>query len=505
MKYIYKIFAMLLIVFVALSCDEFLEEVPQNKMQPSTVTDYRELLNYGYITDKRIMPYIEALGDDIGFFEEDKVAGLNNGAGVPDAGDDYMSAYMYDLSHEESLGSDVAFANFYQSIYYANLVINNISNSTSVLLSDDMEEYKENYKGEAYALRAFSYFYLVNLYGQHYDPLTASTDFGVPIIKDTNAEDKGYPRATIEEVYALIKSDLEEAVSLMEANPIGKTNKLLFNLQSAMALQSRVALYMQEWDNTVEIATQVLDSNASVFDLTDLAYIYNLANDANFDYFRTGTDYLDIDNDNVIFANGATENIPLLSFWPTATTFSVGKELANLYEDGDVRRFYFIGTHDRVVNGVSSYKLALIKNRVNTPFATSAAYNSFQGFSRVIRIEEVLLNRAEAYAQNDELALAINDLNTLRVKKFDSFVYEDLTVGSFTKETLINFIYEERRKELCFEGQRWFDMKRTTRPEMFRVGYNGIEAHILQDDPRYVLQIPEKELSANPGITAAPR
>ncbi|MCG1037309.1 RagB/SusD family nutrient uptake outer membrane protein [Polaribacter sargassicola] len=496
---------MLLFIFVTFSCDSYLEEVPQNKLKPSTVTDYRELLNFGYITDKRIMPYIEALGDDVGFFEEDKMAGLNSGTTVPDAGDLYISAYMYDLSHEESLGSDVAFSNFYQSIYYANLVINNIENSLSVIITDDMQEYKDNYKGEAYALRAFSYFYLVNLYGQHFDPATASTDFGVPIITDTNTEDKAYPRSTVKEVYDMIKADLEEAVSLMEANPINKTNKLLFNLQNTLALQSRVALYMQEWDSTIETATKLLDSNSSVFNLSNLGYLYNLSNDYNFDIFRYGTDYLDISNDNVIFCSGATENIPILSIWPTATTFSVSKDLADIYEEGDIRRYYFIGTHERVLYGVTSSKLSLIKNKENTPIATNAAYRTFQGYSRVLRVEEVLLNRAEAYAQKGELALAINDLNTIRVKKFDPNYYEDLIEANFTQETLINYIYDERRRELCFEGQRWFDLKRTTRPEMFRVGYNGREAHILKDDPRYVLQIPEDELSVNPNIVAAPR
>lgn len=496
---------MLLFIGIALSCEDYLEEVPQNKLQPSTVTDYRELLNFGYITDQRIMPYIEALGDDVGFSEDDKMAGLNNGTTVPDAADVYMSAYMYDLSHEESLGADIAFGSLYQSIYYANLVINNIDNSLSVTVSDDMQEYKNNYKGEAYALRAFSYFYLVNLYGQHYDPATASTDFGVPIITDTNTEDKAYPRSTIADVYEMISTDLEEAVRLMEDNPIEKTSKLLFNSQNTLVFQSRVALYMQQWDDTIEIATKLLESNSSVFDLTGLTYIYNQASDADFDLFRTGTDYLGIENENIMFGNGATENIPLLSIWPTATTFSVSKELAELYEDGDVRRWYFISTHERVLYGNSSSKLALVKNRENTPLATNAAYRTFQGYSRVLRVEEALLNRAEAYAQNNELELAINDLNTIRIKKFDPSFYEDLTVGSFTQEMLINYIYEERRKELCFEGQRWFDLKRTTRPEMFRVGYDGREAHILKDDPRYVLQIPEEELSVNPSINSAPR
>ena len=61
MKHIYKIFqiiSVILIVFGTVSCEDYLEEVPQNKLNPSTVTDYRELLSYGYVTDTRIMPYL---------------------------------------------------------------------------------------------------------------------------------------------------------------------------------------------------------------------------------------------------------------------------------------------------------------------------------------------------------------------------------------------------------------------------------------------------------------
>ncbi|UMB60810.1 RagB/SusD family nutrient uptake outer membrane protein [Lutibacter sp. A80] len=508
MKNIYKIFrriSMVLIIFGAVSCEKYLEEVPQNKLNPSTVTDYRELLSYGYVTDLRIMPFLEALGDDIGFFEDDKMYGYNSGVGKPDASDVYMGAYMFDLSHEEVMGPDIAFSNLYESIYYANLIITNVDNSSSVTIGDDMQDYKNNLKGEAYALRAFSYFYLVNLYGQHYDPATASSDFGVPITTSTGAEDKAYTRATVEEVYNLIASDLESAVDLMEANPVEKYTKLLFDAQSAAALQSRVALYMQNWDKTIEIANDVLNFNPAIFDLSGLTDTYNEANEADFNTFRTGTDYTDLENSNVFFGNGANENIPILSIWPTATTFSVSKELADLYEPGDVRRFYFIGTHNRVIWGRSNTKLNLIKNRENTPFATSGYYGSFQGHSRVLRTEEVLLNRAEAYAEKGDLQSAVNDLNTLRVKKFDPLYYTDLSVANFTQESLIDFIYNERRKELCFEGHRWFDLKRTTRPAMDRVGYDGREAHLLQDDPRYVLQIPESELQVNPSIVAAPR
>ncbi|MGJ8760673.1 MAG: RagB/SusD family nutrient uptake outer membrane protein [Polaribacter sp.] len=504
MKNRYKIFQIIsiaLIAFGVLSCESYLEEVPQNKLNPTTVTDYRELLNYGYVTKERIMPYLEALGDDVDLKLEDRARDAVNG-------DAYMSAYLFEPTHETTLGTDIAFARLYQSIYYANLVITRIDEAESVTLGDDMQDFKDNLKGEAYALRAFSYFYLVNLYGQHYDPATASSDFGVPINFSTGAEDKAYPRATVEEVYNLMASDLDNAVNLMEANVIEKTSKIQFNSQSARALQSRVALYMQEWDKTIEAATKVLDVNNTVNDITGLTDMFNEDEYSEYFSLRVGPDYLDADNSNIFFVNGVTENIPLVNYYPTYTTFSVNRELEDLYDEGDIRKYYFLGILDRVVSGIPFEKLVTLKNRSTTSFFGRYQPTSFDGYSRVLRVEEVLLNRAEAYAKNGDLQLAIDDLNAIRVKKIEPSFYTDLAVGSFTQETLIDYIFEERRRELCFEGHRFFDLKRTTRPGMTRTGYKGditIESTLLQDDPRYVLQIPESELEANPDIMRAPR
>ena len=76
---------------------------------------------------------------------------------------------------------------------------------------------------------------------------------------------------------------------------------------------------------------------------------------------------------------------------------------------------------------------------------------------------------------------------------------------NFTQETLLETIWNERRREFCFEEQRWFDLRRTTRPAMTHYGLVKDPAVLEKDDPRYVLQIPQKELNVNPEIGANPR
>ena len=131
----------------------------------------------------------------------------------------------------------------------------------------NVERTRQNIKGEAYALRAYSHFYLVNLYAKPYDPETCATDPGIPLNLSTAAEDKAYTRNSVKEVYDLIVGDLKEGVRLMEANPVSKPAKLKFDALSARALLARVYLYMQQWDSAIVCAEQVIRENPAIFNL----------------------------------------------------------------------------------------------------------------------------------------------------------------------------------------------------------------------------------------------
>ena len=106
---------------------------------------------------------------------------------------------------------------------------------------------------------------------------------------------------------------------------------------------------------------------------------------------------------------------------------------------------------------------------------------------------EAYLNMAEACAMLDD-AEACDWLNQLRRNRIGQYV--DM---QYSGEELINEIREERRKELCLEGHRWFDLRRTTRPRMVKV-LQGKTYILEQDDPRYTIPIPRDAIAANPGL-----
>ena len=122
-------------------------------------------------------------------------------------------------------------------------------------------------------------------------------------------------------------------------------------------------------------------------------------------------------------------------------------------------------------------------------------------FGLSFRLSEAYLNLAEAAAKDDDETTALWALNELRRNRFAD--YDD--IQSVTGEELVTLIRQERRLELCFEGHRWFDLRRLGMPEIKHIyvdDQNGHQTvHTLQkEDPRYVLPIPERVIEKNPNL-----
>ncbi|WP_236978396.1 RagB/SusD family nutrient uptake outer membrane protein [Membranihabitans maritimus] len=460
------------------SCDELLEEDPQNKLKPSTVNDFNELLNKGYpnatdyLEEVPLDYYTEILADDVDleYYNPDVLL-------YP------IIPYSYGDTHEDASmrgGYDKAWKYFYEAVYYANVVIANVDDATGD------ERRKQYVKGEAMVLRAFAYFKLINLYGAPYNEATASSDPGVPLKLDPVVQAESYIRNSVQEVYDQINKDLFSGIVLMEENDQRVESKYKLRPFSAKLLASRVALYTKDYESCIDLSTEVIEAYPVLFNLS--GYDFETARGWG---YGGQTHYFNDDNQNVLFKFGTNEYYYYF-YYPGALGLS--DALINMYEPGDIRLYYF-----SYPNGAGRvyYKYRPFPNRTSEPI---------RGF----RVEEALLNRAEAFAQLNQSVNAIEDLNRLRSSKFDVNYGDDpdyykITISDFSnQDELIQIVADERRRELCLEFHRWYDLRRYGMPRIEHV--HGGETFILEEgDPRYTLQIPQRELDFNQSMEKNPR
>lgn len=472
MKSIYIKLSFLLLLFVS-SCDKALEEEPQNKLKPQTISDYVELLNYGYPTTKdygtivALDYYVEMMTDD------QDIRYLN-----VDRGEYPLHPYTFEDTHEHSSmfnGYDQAWKNLYKAIYYANVVVENVDeadgNAAAIAYT----------KGEAMVLRAFSYFKLVNLYAAPYNENTASSDLGVPLKLDPTVQSESYTRQSVQEIYDQINADLEMGIKLMTENDQRITSKFKLTPISANLLASRVALYQKRYLDVITYADRTIGLNNSLFDISNNTMEFAMTRWG----YGQGIHYFNDVNDNVIFKYGSNE---MYYYVHIPGALAISDDLIDLYEPGDLRLYYF--TYIKGSLGRVYFKFRPHPNRLGEPI---------RGF----RVEEAFLNRAEAYAFLDQPSKALEDLNTIRKTKFDASYnvnpdyYKYTTLTYDTKDKVIQVVRDERRRELFGEFHRWYDLRRYGMPEINHV-YDNQTYTLTENDPRYILQIPQIELDYNP-------
>lgn len=303
-------------------------------------------------------------------------------------------------------------------------------------------ELLKHVSGEAHFLRAFYYFYLANVYGLPYSTASASTDFSVPLKVSEVIEDKHFTRATCEEVYQQIWADLEAAESELEGYSPTTNPKLRVGIGAVKAFKSRVALYMERYLDAIDATNAFSELDYKLIDLRqhDSSNSFNNRNSSEL-IFTTGT-Y----NACYIFINDST------SQWNgddnRASSFKASNDLMEKYTANDLR--------------LTTFFMKSAKSKAPLPnkyFVQPGDYNYTDIASDIfsIRYAEVLLNKAEALAMLNKNEEARNTLQLLREKRIVGANISDIPTDN---QQLIEFIRTERRMELCFEGHRWFDLRR---------------------------------------------
>lgn len=363
--------------------------------------------------------------------------------------------------------------------YIAILRANNIINSE--LNTDDVKQIK----GEAYAIRALSYFNLVRLFAKPYneDP----NALGVPLV--TKYDPTALPaRSKVSEVYALITADLEQAYSLISTY----RGSAYFSKYAARALAAKVALTISDYAKARTYANEVITSGG--FTLVSPAALpayfadpdpHDASNKVE-TLFEVGADGVNNNSTDELFAIYLQTN-PVTGgtvYGDLITPVSV----FNLYSATDARKALIVKGKRLKTGGEDP---AYIVNKY-VP-GSGGAYTS----KKVLRLGEMYLIAAEASARLND-ATALTRLNTLIAQRDPSKVYTS------TGTQLINDIILERRKELAFEGDRFFDLNRLKLPIERTTEYPAAARTIAYGNVKRVLPIPQNELNVNPNIVQNP-
>lgn len=359
-------------------------------------------------------------------------------------------------------------------IYKCILMTNQMINASYEPGEGVLDEYNQLI-GEAHAIRALCYFDLVRLFAQHYTYTPDASHPGVPIVLEADVFAKP-ARNTVAEVYAQIIADFNYAITLMTGNPpsAGYLSK-----EAVQALLSRVYLYKEDYTNAEVMATAVI--NSGKYSLVPAAayptqFLPGLSSEAIFEIIFTADDNHGHDH-----LGGMYKAISYGDFLPA-------KDLLNQIDENDVRKSMFL--HDENLLGIYA------SMRVNK--YPSTGDETGQDNIPVIRLSEVYLNRAEARSKLGNDAGAQADLNIIRKRALAAAPDIALTGDALLAEILL-----ERRRELCYEGHRLFDITRHKK-DLVRVDCTSVVCSVAYPDYRFILPIPIDEIDVNPNITQNP-
>ena len=438
-----------IIIIFSFSCADFLKESSQDLIIPKTVKDYSEFLfGEGYIRNNvTLHTYLDIMTDDV----EEKA----NTTPIMQAdirGDGY-GYFCWQANPEYrfsgALNADNAWETYYNKILITNNVINLLDEAQGT------RNDKDDLLAEAYFLRAYYYFMLVNLYGEPYRKETADKALGIPFNFKHSVREQTYKRESLARSYELIETDLKKSIELFEKTDYTK-NVFRISKGAAYLLASRFYLYKKEYGQVVSYADKTLTVNSNLYDIRTLGeddYVFTKANP---EIIWTYGNY------NVNYLSSAYRGC-----------FPVASGFYNSFHAADARKRTYIKDDwgDLIVG----------KGAENT---------GMYGFA--FRTAEAYLNRAEANAELGNIQEAMNDIKHLQKYRFDT----EVSVSVSTKADAIRLVREERRFELCFEQHRWFDLRRWDCPRIEHIFTTDLTSSqkmkfvLEENDKAYTLPLP---------------
>jgi starch-binding outer membrane protein, SusD/RagB family len=424
-------------------CKKYLEAKPDKALAvPKSLQDLQALLDY-YTRVNNADPTAPVQSVDDFYLSETDYNTLTN--------DSYKQLYTW--------GSKYLFTDWpndwsyqYDKVNIANIVLDNIG---QIARTDNNSQQWNDIKGQALLLRARSLQWVAWEWAKAYHKTSAMSDMGIPLRLQSNFNVPSV-RAGLQETYDRIIADYKASVHLLPVVPV---HVMRPSQPAAYGLLARTYLSMGDYVNAGQYSDSCLRLFSTLIDFNTL----NSA--ASYPVPRF--------NNEVIMDN---------RMWAVPSMFvgakaKIDTTLFQSYADDDLRKTVFFKKGNGYYNFKGSYE------------GGSAMFSG-------IAADEVMLMKAECLARSGNTSAAMDELNSLLVKRWESGTFSPFTATD--ENEALDKILTERRKELLMRGLRWMDIKRLNKeggPVVMKRIINGQIYSLPPNDLRYAFPIPDDIIS----------
>lgn len=436
------------------ACNGFLDVVPKGKNTLNSIEDLETLLNDDFAQGWGMSDDLLMITNEM-YPAKTPAFYINEGKGL---------IYGY-MTYDESVDRvSLAEANTLYSQAYKKITTYNVLISKINDVSGDAA-HKQQLVAEAKTLRAWCHWIVVNIFAQAYTPDRAASLGGIPYVVDVNFENKN-EKLSLYKVYEKLLEDLsEENLQVLADQPknIQRVSKAF-----GYAVKAKVLLSMQNYPDALKTAQKSLTFNDNMEDRR--AYIGS-----------TPVKDKEAPN-NLLFAPGSYQ----APVWNV-----ISAEWVKLYEPGDVMRWYTNLYEDAsATQGIAG--CYTWKN------GTKYIYNSSG-----IRVEDMILVKAECQARGNDIPGAMTTLNDLRKLRIHPDEYQKLEATTVVQA--MKHIIRVSRIEYLFTYNNFFNMKRWNTEENYKQDItrtvNGVTYTLKPGSPYWVIPFPAQATQFNPSLT----
>lgn len=433
------------------SCEQFVEvPLPDSQLSAIAVFENATIANaavaniYATIRDGGMLSGTsEGLSSQLGHYTDELIFYGNS---TDNTMNYYNNALLPSLSSISSTWNKS-----YSQIYATNAILEGVEKSATISSLD-----KEKLNGEALFIRALIHSYLAGIYGD------------IPYVTSTNhLQNSKVNRMSVSQVYDKCIEDLEQAITLLP-NEYVSADRSRANKSVALALLSRLNLNIGNWTYAIESATDLIEDTQHYTIEANPANAFLKESTSTIWHFVTSSGQRNTDEAlTFIFDAGP----------PPFTALST--QLIQSFEPGDLRKTHWT---KEVTDGTTTWYHSY-KYKAKGDAGTAVEYPV------VFRLEEQYLIRAESYAKQGELVMALEDLNLIRNRAG----LPNSTAAS-APEVLAAILKELKVEFFTEYGHRFFDLKRYGLIDSVlavKTGWNSSDN---------VFPIPEAELTLNPNL-----